>query len=101
MIIYNVTVKVAPEIEEDWVAWMKAIHIPDVMDTGMFLDHKFCRVMNFKEKDGATYAIQYFCESTSVLHKYQVQFAPELQAEHVKRYGEKALAFRTLLEVIE
>jgi len=100
MIIYNVTVKVTNEIETEWVEWMKTVHIPDVMNTGLFLEHKFCRVMSFKEKDGATYAIQYFCESTAVLHQYQARFAPKLQKEFVDKYKESALTFRTLMEVL-
>ena len=31
MIIYNVTVSLSPEIEKDWLNWMKSKHIADVM----------------------------------------------------------------------
>ena len=33
MIIYNVTVGVDKSIEADWLAWMKEVHIPDVIKT--------------------------------------------------------------------
>jgi hypothetical protein len=35
------------------------------------------------------------------LHQYQVKFAPDLQQKHADRYGAKAVAFRTLMEVIQ
>ena len=35
------------------------------------------------------------------LRQYQIKFAPELQKKHSARFGKKAVAFRTLMEVIE
>ena len=48
-----------------------------------------------------TFAIAYTCESMKDLHQYQVKFAPDLQQKHAARYGDKAVAFRTLMEVIQ
>ena len=100
MILYNVTLNVEASIHDDWLAWMKAIHIPDVMDTGCFLSYKICRLLRQGE-EGTTYSIQYFCKDTKALHYYQVNFAPELQKEHKNRYGDKVVAFRSLLEVVQ
>jgi hypothetical protein len=36
MIVYNVTVKVNTEVHDEWFAWMKETHIPEVMKTGLF-----------------------------------------------------------------
>ncbi|NNE29020.1 MAG: DUF4286 family protein [Saprospiraceae bacterium] len=100
MILYNVTLNVDTDVHEDWLAWMKAIHIPDVMDTGCFKSYRICQLLRQAE-EGITYSIQYICEDTKTLHFYQVNHAPELQKEHQERYGDKVLAFRSLLEVIE
>lgn len=100
MIIYNVTVKVEEDVHQEWVDWMKEKHIPDVLKTGCFLDHKFCRIIRHSE-EGHTYCVQYFLEDMKTLHQYQVKFAPALQLEHKAKFHEKALAFRTLLEVID
>lgn len=101
MIIYNVTVKVDLSIHDDWFAWMKAIHIPEVMATGFFTEKKFCRLLLQDESDGITYTIQYFCKNMSDLQKYQGAYAPALQAKVIDRYQDKTLAFRTLMETIE
>ncbi len=100
MIIYNVTLTVEDEIHDDWLQWMKSTHIPDVMNTGCFESFKICRVIK-SGQDGRSYAIQYSTKDMATLHKYQVQFAPKLQQEHMARYQDKVLAFRTLLEVID
>ena len=99
MILYNVTVKVEPEIEAEWLEWMRTQHVPDVMKTEMFADYKICRVLGDDAEN--TFSFQYFAHSTEHLHKYQAQFAPQLQKEHSDRYKNKFVAFRTLLEVID
>ena len=100
MIIYNVTVSVEKSVKEDWLKWMQEVHIPEVMATGVFLQSQINRVMVQGDSDN-TFAIAYTCDSMKNLHQYQVNFAPELQQKHVARYGDKAVAFRTLMEVIQ
>jgi hypothetical protein len=99
MIIYNVTVNIEKDVEQDWLRWMKEKHIPDVMKTGFFLENKICKVL-VEEEQGITYAIQYTCMSMEDLQSYQQKHAPGLQREHAERYKGKFVAFRTLLEII-
>tara|TARA_B100000614_G_C14289663_1_gene387234 strand:- start:7 stop:315 length:309 start_codon:yes stop_codon:yes gene_type:complete len=99
MIIYNVTCNVENEILQDWLQWMVGIHIPDVMQTGCFSEANINKVISSND-DGTTYAIAYSCESMKNLHEYQLKFSAELQKKHLDRYGEKVVAFRTILELI-
>jgi len=99
MIIYNVTVSIDDEVHDEWVSWMKDTHIPDVMNTGFFVENKMCRVISHQE-EGNSYSIQYTCEDMKTLHQYQAQHAQRLQAEHSAKYEGKFAAFRTLLEII-
>ncbi len=99
MIIYNVTVKVDHDVAEDWLDWMRNTHIPDVLATGLFTDHRICRVVQ-DDPDGMTYAIQYFCESMKNLQQYAAQHAKRLQDDHTERYKDKYVAFRTVMEVL-
>ncbi len=99
MIIYSVTVNVETESHKDWLAWMKSKHIQDVLNTGVFKDHRILKVISRdQEEEGVTYNIQYRCESMADLHRYQANFAPKLQAEHTEKFKDKFVAFRTLLE---
>jgi hypothetical protein len=45
MIVYNVSIKIDPGIEKDWIAWNKKEHIADVLSTGFFSGHKFFRLL--------------------------------------------------------
>lgn len=101
MIIYNITVNIDEDVHEDWINWMKTVHIPDVMNTGFFLENKICKVLSTQEDEtGHTYAIQYTCANMEDLDDYQENHAPQLQKEHFERYDGKFVAFRTLLEIV-
>ncbi|MCK6649483.1 MAG: DUF4286 family protein [Bacteroidia bacterium] len=99
MIIYNVTVNIENDVREEWLQWMKAKHIPDVMATGYFLENKICKVL-VDEEQGTTYSIQYTCASMDDLKEYQAKHAPRLQKEVADKYVNKFVAFRTLLEIV-
>ncbi|MBN8696540.1 MAG: DUF4286 family protein [Bacteroidetes bacterium] len=99
MIIYNVTVNIENDVREEWLQWMKAKHIPDVMATGYFLENKICKVL-VDEEQGTTYSIQYTCASMDDLKEYQAKHAPRLQKEVADKYANKFVAFRTLLEIV-
>ena len=99
--IYGVTVNINHDVHDEWLAWMKEQHIPDVMKTGMFTNHLMCRLLGDAESGGVTYNIQYICNSLKEYQQYQEIFAPALQAEHNEKFKEKFVAFRTILEIIE
>ena len=101
MILYNVTVKIDKTIENEWVAWMKSTHIPEVLQTNIFTEHKFCKILfPVDEDDGQTYAIQYFCNSMDDLEEYQAKFAKKLQEKHSTKYKNRFVAIRTLMEIL-
>ncbi len=100
MILYNVTVKVEHDVHDEWLKWMKEVHIPDVLKTGIFSENKICRLLYVDETDGKTYSIQYLCENMDSFRTYQDNHAKALQAEHTNRYKDKFVAFRTLMEVL-
>ena len=99
MIIYNVTVNIDNDVREEWLSWMKTIHIPEVMATGYFLEHRICKVL-VDEEQGTTYSIQYTAANIEDVKEYQVKHSPRLQKETTERYGSKMVAFRTLLEIV-
>jgi hypothetical protein len=99
MILYNVTISIDAAVEEEWLQWMKEIHIPDVMNTGVFIDNKICRI-HAEEEGGKSYSIQYLAKSWNEYNQYQEQFALKLQQEHTLKFSGKFAAFRTILEVV-
>jgi hypothetical protein len=101
MIIYNVTVNVENDIVKEWVHWMRTQHIPEVLSTGLFLGHKFLRLLNEEENNtGTTFAIQYQASTLDHLQSYLDNHAQRLQEAHTAKYRGKFVAFRTFLEAI-
>jgi hypothetical protein len=101
MFLYNVTVNIEDEVHGDWLDWMRQTHIPDVMATGCFVANRMLKVLSELENNGTTYSIQYYFNRMEDYHRYQDRFAPTLQLETKKRFGEKYVAFRTLLQIVE
>ncbi|MCB0504469.1 MAG: DUF4286 family protein [Cyclobacteriaceae bacterium] len=99
MILYNVTVSVDPSIANEWLKWMKTSHIPEVLATGLFDSNQLYKVL-LQEEDSITYSVQYFTTSMARLQQYHAKYAQELQAKHVNKFGDKAVAFRTVLETV-
>lgn len=100
MIIYNVTVNINDDVHNEWLDWMKQVHIPEVMQTGIFTENKMLRLIGDENSGGVTYAIQYCCESMADYERYRDHFASELQKKALDRFKDKFVAFRTLLETI-
>jgi hypothetical protein len=99
MYIYNVTCNVTHAIHEEWLNWMKQVHIPEVLATNCFISAKILKLINI-EDEGSTYAIQYTYNNENDIVNYQSEFAPDLQAKTKAKYGENVLAFRTYMEII-
>ncbi len=100
MIIYNVTININHDVHDHWLEWMQAVHIPEVMATGMFLENKMLRLLGDEDSGGTTYAIQYSCADMDQYLKYKADFAPALQQEVNEKFKDKFVAFRTLLETV-
>lgn len=101
MILYNVTVNIEKESEEDWVLWMKETHIPDVLATGMFSENRFYRILHDSDDGSANYSVQYFTDSMEKVMEYQRNFATKLQDDVKSKFEDKFVIFRTLLETVE
>lgn len=100
MIIYNVTINVDESIHKQWLDWIK-IHIPKVLATGKFKEAKLTRVLVDEQMGGITYSVQYRALSKKALEDYYLNYANTLRKEGLQLFGDKTVAFRTELEVID
>lgn len=99
MFIYNVTVNVDATVHDEWLDWMRKVHIPDVMRTGCFVESRMLKVLHV-EDEGATYSVQYTFLRMSDMEEYRAKHAPRLQKDVYDKFGDKFVAFRTLLEIM-
>jgi hypothetical protein len=58
-ILYNVTIKIETTIQEEWLEWMKNVHIPDVLATECFESYRLTRILGDDDEHGVGFAIQY------------------------------------------
>ncbi|MBM3399838.1 MAG: DUF4286 family protein [Bacteroidetes bacterium] len=101
MIVYNVTCHISSDMEAEWLVWMHGEHLPEVMATGCFLEVKMMRLLTKADDDkGINIAVQYTAQSMADYERYRDTHAPVLQAKTREKYGERVLAYRSLLEVI-
>jgi len=99
MYIYNVTVSIDEAIREEWLSWMKTVHVPAVMLTGLFTESKILKVLT-EEDEGNTFSFQYFFTKMEDYNRYKNEFAPSLQKDVAEKYSGRFAAFRTLLEIV-
>ena len=100
MLIYNVTTKVEWSIADDWVRWMKEEHIPTVIATGYFIKFQFVKLLESDEEEGPTFAIQYFVPSQNDFDAYIKFHADAFRKEIIEKWGNRFIAFRSLMEVV-
>jgi hypothetical protein len=101
MIIYNVTIKVDEAIAEPWLKWLLDEHIPDVMSTGCFSSFRVVRLIEVDETEGPTYAVQYNAETKSDYNRYIELHAPEMRRRSYDKWGDRFIAFRSVMQVVK
>lgn len=101
MIVYNITMKVETAIAEQWIAWQKEEHIPDIMATGLFDSFKFFHLSDQDETEGPTYIVQYFTASKEKYNQYINEHAPALRKKATDRWGSRFVGFRSLMEPVQ
>lgn len=100
MVLYNVTIKVDKDIVDEWVSWMKDEHMPELLQTGLFTDAKLFRLLEVDEEDGITYSAQYFCKNMADYDSYIDNHAADMRAKGIARYGDRFVAFRTIMQIV-
>lgn len=100
MFIYNVTLKIDWSIHEAWVKWMKEEHMPEVMNTGCFTHSQLLRMLETDEKEGPTYAAQYFAESKTDYNRYIEIHATTMRQKVFDLWGDRFIAFRSLMQIV-
>ncbi|MCC6689969.1 MAG: DUF4286 family protein [Bacteroidia bacterium] len=99
MIVYSVTINIENDVHDEWLRWMKEMHIPAVMKTGCFINSKMLRLLS-DEPQGQTYSMQYTANSMTDYETYITTHAPALRKDFNERFPNKFVAFRTLLEEV-
>ena len=101
MLIYNVTAKVDWSIHDEWVKWMLNEHLPEMVNTGCFMNSKLLRLLEVDENEGPTYAAQYFAGNKVDYDRYIKEYAGSVRKKYTEKWGDRVIAFRTVMQVVE
>lgn len=101
MFLYNETIKIDHSVHNEWVAWMKVKQIPDMMQSGGFMEYSLSRLLGTDETDGFTYTVQYLCSDFGVYQDFQQANAARMERQMQERYANKYVVFRSVMKVIE
>jgi hypothetical protein len=99
-VIYRVTIDVDGAVADEWLAWMREVHVPDVLREPGFVQAVIARERKSEGGADARFVIDYAVESAEALERYFAGAAARIRAEHEARYGGRARAARQVLEVL-
>jgi Domain of unknown function (DUF4286) len=100
MFTYNVTIKIDKSIQAAWLLWMQETHLHEVLATGMFDSAQLHQLLEPQDEEGYTYVAQYTTSSIDNYNNYIANFAPALRDKGFALFGNKFIAFRSLLQQI-
>ncbi|WP_029905380.1 DUF4286 family protein [Prevotella sp. 10(H)] len=100
MIIFNTTFHVEDNVCNEYISYMKEIHIPRAAGSGFLHDPRFARIHPQHEENGSSYSLQFRVKNIDTLNHWFETEGLALQKELTERFGNKALGFVTLMEEI-
>lgn len=99
MLIYNVTTNIEERVHDEWLEWMKNIHIPAMLQTGKFKSATMSRVDVIESMGGITYSVQYKIQDKSTLERYYEEDFNRLDKQ-TQLFEGKFVSFRTEMEIV-
>jgi hypothetical protein len=83
---------------ESWLGWQVDEQIPAMLKTGLFDSYQLYRLLDQEEDEGPTFVIQYLTSNLERYEQFLIEFAPAMQQEGWDKWGDRYIAFRTLME---
>jgi len=96
MLIYQVKIIIDGSVEKQWLQWMKTVHVPDVIATGLIRSFHILK----PEETTLVYLFHYYFNSSKDYEHYNKQYAPKLKEQPAKKYPNQFRVERSLLQSI-
>ncbi len=101
MILYNETIGIDKEVEEQLLVWLKSFYIPEVMKTELFIECKIYKVLSHDDESSTSYSIQFFSNTIDEILLFINDYSKPLVEEQQTRFKDRHITFRTLLEEVK
>lgn len=100
MLFHNITYNIDVNAEQDFLEWMRNVHVPKVMITGFPKEFKILKLLTEIDNGGVTYSFQYFFDSIEGFEVFENDYLDDLNDIVDKRYRGKYVFFASLLQEI-
>lgn len=100
LILYNTTVKVDHDVNDDFLQWVQEEHFPAAMESGLVMEvSRYC-LLGVDTEDGLTYSLQYRLKDMGTYNDFVVVVDSKFKQALPDRYGLKQVSFSSVLEMV-
>ena len=101
MVLYNITINIDNDREEEFIDWMKQEYLSRIMQTGLFYEKRFFRLLHDDGSGGVNFSAQFLAESMEDLEFFQAKYAPLLSEIIKEKFGSQFVSYRSVLESVD
>lgn len=101
MYVYNITINIQENVENEWLEWMQGTHIPEMLQTGSFLSAKMCKVLVKEDMGGVTYSVQFMVDSRENLDAYLKEDSLVMKNKANSKFAGQYVYFETEMKLID
>jgi hypothetical protein len=98
MILYNETIGIDKDVEQQFLIWLKSHYIPEVMKTNLFSEFRIYKVLSHDDDSSTSYSVQFFSSTIEQILAFINNHSKALVDEQQRQFKDKHITFRTLLE---
>jgi len=100
MILFNTTIKVDHDIQEEFLAWIKQEHFARCLAGGLVAEVNTFRLLGTDEEDGLTYSLQYHLPDKGTYENFMYVVDNNFKKELFDRFGTKQVSFSSVLQMV-
>ncbi|MBQ2838846.1 MAG: DUF4286 family protein [Muribaculaceae bacterium] len=100
MTLLNTTFHVHKSVDALFIKWVKEIYLPVAMDSGLFKNPLFTRIMTQVDPEATSYAVQLQASSHRDAEAWHDSTSAQLKDALAREVGERILHFTTYMEIM-
>lgn len=99
MFVFNISFQIAPQLQEQWVLWMKSKFIPMLMETSCFETHHLYE-LDLSDDQAPTFTLQLFTKNPENLSNFSNTFSKPLLDEVQNTWGDQCFHFVSSMRIV-
>ncbi len=100
MIVFNTTFHVEAVLQDEFVAYMLEVFIPQATDSGLLTSPRLARVFGEEGEEGHSYAMEFIAADLATLEQWNSQESNRVITPLLEKFKEKIACFSTVMRTI-